>query len=526
MPPNSALAGSFPSHTWDVRTASLPLHSKTPMIRVLVIEDSPQAVANIERLLAGEADMESCGAAPDGTTAMPMVGEMRPDLVLVDMDLKHAEGLAVAHGVATMVPGIRLVVMGIDDDEDTLQQVSNAGANAYLVKPFGADELLATIREVMANTPGPTAWPEPPGRAAAAPEPAAVGPSFGSGFEIPDINSETGEVMPAAEANGSEAHAPSPEPEAAPEPPTPPAAPRPGEPQTVAAPPPSADKQVICVISGKGGAGTSVIATNLALLAANEAGRRVAIVDLDLQHGDIRRMLRVEGAKTIFDVAAASPTADRAALMPSLVDGPAKLMALLPPQVPAVEAVLPPEFTDALMTQMRSIVDIIVVDMPSHLTPSSVAALRAADRVVLICSMSDPGVRATQGMLRLLGQIGIPPERVIVTLNRHEANSDLIKSAVEEALGRTVPVQLPYDAILVSTSINRGAPFVLQKPDAQVSRKVRELAALLFPMPQRAEPEGDKPRRPVQALNIDEDEDERGRRKTKKKGIFSLISKD
>ncbi len=442
------------------------------MIRVLVVDDAPLTLGNIERLLASVPDMESCGSAHDGDTALALVQQRRPDIVLIDMDLQRGEGLRTARTIIDQVAGIAVVVMGLDDDEATLQLVSDSGATDYLVKPFGGDELLESLRRV-----APVAG--------------------GSGDSVPaapgdhGLLGDPGQHRPTAQPQG---------------------------PVTVSIPAPNPDNQIIVVMSGKGGVGTTVLATNIALLAANEARRRVGILDLDLQHGDVRRMLRVDPVEGIVEVAAASTSAERHALVPRLVDGPAGVMALLPPAVASVDISVSPEFTTALFLQMRSLVDIVVVDLPTHMSPVSVAAIRAADRIVLVSSMSDPGVRATQAMLRMIASLGVSPDKVIVTLNRNEANSDLTKPAVEEALGRTVPVQLPYDPILVSTSINRGAPFVLQKPDAQVSRKVRELSSLLFPVPQH--PDLQEAPRPAR-IKFDEVEDDGGgRRKPKKKGRF------
>lgn len=286
------------------------------------------------------------------------------------------------------------------------------------------------------------------------------------------------------------------------------------------------DSQVIVVISGKGGVGTTVLAINIALLDATEAKRRVGIIDFDLQHGDVRRMLRVDAPEGILELFRLSPQVDREALASRLVAGPSGIKVLLSPPRPSLDADLSPEFVAALLLQLRFLVQDVIVDMSPHITTASIAALRSADKIVLVSSMSDPGVRATQGMLRLFAEIGVNPQNVIPILNRTEANSDLTKPAVEEAIGRSVPVQMPYDPILVGTSVNRGAPFVTNKPDSQASRKLREFAGLLFPLPQASLADAAHSGAPVQQASgpmqqpqstygFDDDEPRR-----KKKGLF------
>ncbi len=468
------------------------------MVRVLVIDNSARTLANIERQLDAAEDLELCGTARDGATGVNSAHDLQPDVVLIDMELPHRDGLRAAQTISQHVPAPTVVVMGIDDDDSTLQRVADSGARDYLIKPFGADELLATVRKVVAAKGAATRGSAVRG----GPRLATVRNVVAAKGAATGVLAAPGATEPTEQPV---APSPSPEPE-----------PQPAAPITVAVPPPNPDQQVVVVVSGKGGAGTSVIACNLALLVANETRRRVAIVDLDLQHGDVRRMLRLDAPEGIMEVARSSPSADRKALIPRLVDGPANVMALLPPPLPAIDAVVSPEFAHALLLQLRSLADIVIVDLPSHITPAGLAAMLAADRVVLVSSMSDPGVRATQGMLRFMAAVGVDSMKVVVALNRNEANSDLTKASVEEALGRSVPVQLPYDAILVSTSINRGAPFVLQKPDTQVSRRVRELASLICPMPAGREPSAETARERVADARFEDTP-----RKTKKKGLFS-----
>lgn len=389
------------------------------MIRVLIVDDAPLMRANIERLLTSERDLEACGTAGDSNSAMARTEELRPDVILVDMDLPGIDGLRTTERLTRSFPGCLVIIMGLDDDDATREMVLKAGARTYLVKPFGGEELLGAIRRI-----------------------------GGAGTSSPPV--AIAEPPPAPEAVPTSLFAPS---------------------------PPSSDRQIIAVVSAKGGSGTTVVAANLALIIANEAHRRVALVDLDVEHGHIQRLLRLEPAATIVQAVHGGP----GSIAGCLVAGPANISVLASPsyQVTAVD----PAGLDPLIAAMRDMFDVVVVDVPNRLGPAEAAVLRRADRIILLGQMSDLGLRATVGLRRTLEALGISGDRVVTALNRIEANSDLTKANVEEAMGQEVAVQLPYDPILVSTSMNRGAPFVLQRPDAQVSRKVRELASLLVPMP-------------------------------------------
>jgi pilus assembly protein CpaE len=406
------------------------------MIRVLVVDDQVATRANLERLFAAASDIEAVGWVEATESAVSAADQAEPDVAVVNLDLRSGDGLGLISTIAQIRPNALVIAVGLDDDYATLRSLSDAGAGSYLLKPFSGAELLAAIR----REPGSELVlpPQPPVQPAVAPMSsqtvAAASPDSSPGF-----------VSGAAPAH------------------------------------------TVAVISAKGGVGSTTVAASLALIASVEGKRRTALVDLDLQHGDVRRLLRIESRDTVIDLAQAAPIPTSEDLTPRFYEGPGGLLALTAPTRPRIDIDVTPDFAVALIQALRTAVDFAVLDLPVFITPASAAVLRNADRIVLVSSMSDPGVRSTQGLLSLFGDLGIDINRVTLVLNRNEANSDLTKAAVEEALGIPVAVQLPYDFVLVSTSVNRGVPFVMQRPDAQVSRKVRELAAMFFPLPEIVE---------------------------------------
>lgn len=381
------------------------------VIRILVVDDAPNTLGNIDRLLTDAADMETCGNAYDGEAALPLVRGLRPDVVLMDMDLPDNTGLETTTIIAREFPSIAIIATIVDDSPEALGAITAAGARAYLLKPFSGAELLDTIRQVY--TP--------------------------SADNVPT-------------ALGDEAL------------------------------PPSSGPRIVALVAGKGGVGTSTLAANTALLLSNEWKQRVALIDCDFLHGDLARLLRVELHSGFWEKFL-STGLDEQQLMDAFVRGPAGVWLL----GPAFQSSIPPDvdadFATRLCTMLRTLFDVVILDIPSHLSPATRAALSAADQIVVVSSMSDLGVRATQKLLAVLATQKVPNDRLRIMLNRNEANSDLSKSVVEEAIGHPSSLQLPYDPILVSTSVNHGAPFVLQKPEAQVSRRIRELAALLMGAP-------------------------------------------
>ncbi|WP_225830377.1 response regulator [Streptomyces sp. NK08204] len=111
--------------------------------RVLVVDDEPQIVrALVINLKAREYEVDS---APDGRTALDLAASRHPDVVVLDLGLPDMDGVEVIRGLRgwTRVP---ILVLSARHSSDEKVQALDAGADDYVTKPFGMDELLARLR--------------------------------------------------------------------------------------------------------------------------------------------------------------------------------------------------------------------------------------------------------------------------------------------------------------------------------------------------------------------------------------------
>ena len=119
-----------------------------PNIRVLVVDDIVETRENLRKILYYEDAIEVLGAAANGEQGIQMTVELQPDIVLIDVNMPAMDGITAAQRIIEQVPVTRVILMFTKDEDNYRQRSDLAGAKAYLIKPFPADELVATIHRV------------------------------------------------------------------------------------------------------------------------------------------------------------------------------------------------------------------------------------------------------------------------------------------------------------------------------------------------------------------------------------------
>ncbi len=120
----------------------------TDQIRVLIVDDIPETRDHLAKLLGFETDIEVVGAAASGREALEMAARLKPDVVLMDINMPDMDGIAATERMSSEVPSAAVVMMSVQGEADYLRRSMLAGAREFLVKPFSSDELTASIRQV------------------------------------------------------------------------------------------------------------------------------------------------------------------------------------------------------------------------------------------------------------------------------------------------------------------------------------------------------------------------------------------
>jgi pilus assembly protein CpaE len=242
--------------------------------------------------------------------------------------------------------------------------------------------------------------------------------------------------------------------------------------------------QVFAVYSPKGGLGTTSIAVNLAdAYARTHAESRVALADLSVGGGDVRVFLNLSPAYHMGDLVKKLDRAD-AELFYSLLTPTRRGIWVLPgPDDPELDDELGASRIGSMIDQLRVHFAFTVLDCEHHLSERTVAALDAADRVVLVTQLNVPSLRGMQRMLALCRQLGYPSEKLCVLVNRYKADDVLTLKDASQVLTCEVATTLPNDYQLSSSALTQGVPVAQLSADAELSRSYARLASKLLGAP-------------------------------------------
>ncbi|MGB9813350.1 MAG: AAA family ATPase [Thermovenabulum sp.] len=117
-------------------------------ITVVIADDIPTTRDDIKRLLYFEEDIEVIGEAADGYEAVALAEELKPDVILMDINMPRMDGIEATERITTNNPQTAIVIISIQGENEYLKKAMAAGAREYLIKPFTAKELSETIRRV------------------------------------------------------------------------------------------------------------------------------------------------------------------------------------------------------------------------------------------------------------------------------------------------------------------------------------------------------------------------------------------
>jgi pilus assembly protein CpaE len=195
--------------------------------------------------------------------------------------------------------------------------------------------------------------------------------------------------------------------------------------------------RVVTVSGAKGGVGATVAAVHLAL-AARAAGARVALVDMDLQTGDVASYLDVQFRRSIADLAEITDISPRV-LSEAMFGHPSGVSLLLCPADGEQGEAVTDRAARQIVTALRARFDVVVVDCGSQLSGANAVAIEAADTALLVTTPDVVAVRAAKRTVRLWDRLQVrKPQDIRTVVNRLTRQTEIQPPLVERITGTRV----------------------------------------------------------------------------------------
>lgn len=387
------------------------------MIKVLIVDDIPETRDHLSKLLGLEDGIDVAGGAGSGEEAIQMAMEIRPDVVVMDINMPGMDGVAAAEIISQRLPASPIIMMSVHGEAEQLKRSLTAGAREFLVKPFSADEFSTTIRRV---------------------------------YEKELIRRQQVEAAMPAVRTGPQLSAED-----------------------------LGEHQIIAVFSPKGGAGRTTIATNLALALHRETGGRVCLVDANLQFGDVGVLLNLNPKNRSMLDAVESGEPDGEITNSVVIDHSTGIRVLLAPPSPEGADLVTPQYLRKMVDHLSEIHDFVVVDLPSALNDHSLAIMDAADQILVLTALEITTIKNVRLFLEVADQLEYDRSKIRLVVNRSDSAQGIRIADVEASIRRSIDGMIVSDGRLAVLAVNRGVPFVVSHPDGALSRDITKLARTL-----------------------------------------------
>jgi pilus assembly protein CpaE len=241
-----------------------------------------------------------------------------------------------------------------------------------------------------------------------------------------------------------------------------------------------ANGKVFAFVSCKGGSGATFLATNLAYALAELPGKKVALIDLNLQFGDASLFLADQKPfATLADVALQMHRLDASLLTASMMAVTPNLSVLAAPDDPVHAGDVRPEHVDTLLALARRQFDFVVLDVGRTLDPVGLRGLDLADTIFPVLQTTLPYVRDGKRLLEVFRSLGYPAEKVKVLVNRHQKKAQIGLQHLETACGAPVWRLVPNHYETAAASVNQGVPILKLAKKSPIARSLEDLAKAL-----------------------------------------------
>ena len=236
--------------------------------------------------------------------------------------------------------------------------------------------------------------------------------------------------------------------------------------------------KIITVYSNKGGIGKTTIAVNLAEELARVTKDKVALIDLNLQLGDISTFLNLNPPFDVNYVIRNLIDKEEDTLIRAFEKYKDSSMYVLadPSYIEQSESITPQEI-EKLFKALKKVFPYIIVDMSANIDPNSLKILDLSDWILFTSIVNIPAIRNAQRCLNLFRSRRYPEGKVKIVINRYMENDEITLEDIENTLGQKVYWKVPNNYFTIMDAINKGETIAEVNPASNIGSSFRDFAS-------------------------------------------------
>ena len=236
--------------------------------------------------------------------------------------------------------------------------------------------------------------------------------------------------------------------------------------------------KIISTFSNKGGIGKTSVAVNLAVEIAEMTKEKTALIDLNLQLGDVSTFLDLTPSFDVCYVVNNLANIDKTNITNALTRYKnTSLYVIADPINIENSKEITSEQIKALILELKKTFSYIIIDVGTNIDAKTITALDMSDLILLCAIVNLPAVRNIQRCMNLFKKLNYPQEKIKLVLNRYMENEEIKTTDIEEVVNQKVFWKIPNNYLTMMSAINKGVPVNLINPEANISVNFRDFAS-------------------------------------------------
>lgn len=237
--------------------------------------------------------------------------------------------------------------------------------------------------------------------------------------------------------------------------------------------------QIISVFSTKGGVGKTTVAANLAVALSERSNGKVALLDLDLQFGDIPIMFNIYPNKTIADLAGEVNNMGSDVIEEFMVEHESGVRVLSAPLTPEYAEYINGHTVENILRILIESYKYIIIDTAPSFNDVNLTVMDMSDQIFFITTLDLSTIKNVKAGLQIMNSLKYSDRKVTLVLNRYHRHFGISNNELEKIFDKKVEHIIPEDNINVIQAMNEGTPLVISKNRSRSAKSIIEMAEKL-----------------------------------------------